>query len=1535
MEPESPKQRYPNRELAQSGGLAQNKADSMESHFAGDSNVSISAQNGSNISAPVLSNLRVTGNINITNYFTESADEITDTTTLITEYKKSILSEYAYLTEYTSRAGEQVLLNDRYIDPMIVQRHKEREEKEQEMRSRGEKFFSFRTNQRNKSISLDRLFSAESEAHKYVPRAVILQGDSGSGKSITAQKIFLDWASGELYAAHFDVAFYLRCQEINNLSDEMSLVEICDSSLTPNEIARILKDTSRRTLFIIDGFDELILSAPKYSLPPKPDIKGRPSTILSSLLKGRMMRDSCLLVTTRSAALDNLLGVLKKPQSFMEILGFSEKGVIEYFRKFFEDEKFSEQVYEQVKVHEMLYTVCFVPVFCWIICTIFKKKGKDAVRTSELTTTTSIFVDFMFTILKHHCNLDGYKEFDLLKSLGQLAETGTPKRQILFHRSSLPKAISDVTNVPFLCTFRQQDRTFLNERFGFMHLSFQEFFCALSYMLTDKSQKVSRLFMGEQRRSTSAVIRAQLEKWIIRVLLKNIMDTFYMSDFILHCLYELHDRDVLKKVMKLWEGLGIQIHWTLKGIDCQVVMYCLQYSTYISNMELRCSAENLKALHSALCRCNTLRLYFNYMSDTDVDLLISALGRKKNIINLIIEDGDLSDESLLKILKSLNEQQSVGNIRLSARNITYTNADLTMNFLIKNMMGKEFSICIASHADDREQSLCSEFTMESKNNSFWLTVGHTEEGRFDILKKYGAHYYQALSKISFALSDLSTISAVDWRDFLEICHHLRCFSDVKDKEFNENVDLLLSYLKSVPGLVEVDLRTEHLTEIWTSRILSFFQLNPKISHITFHVSNLMISDVERVCSTFSASRNPYVPYKMHDSERDNPSLLLSMDSWAYHLNRSSEKLISSHPCDKPILVKLNLGVTPLEGSCVNWEKLFRTIYRLIPLKEKSPDLDESVDSLLVFLYSVPGLKEIKLWLNSLNEIWAAGLIALFMSCSNLLHLQLKTSFSRVVDSESLGMVRQDGMRLSVGCNHVNYIDAFDISSSETPVHKVLPCITIRVTDESENRNTDWTRFFHNYNQLKVLTEYCLEYDERVADLLSVLRSLSGLKDLNLTFRFLTVEGASRALDLLQTNSSLRSVKFLAIRLQNMKPDLKFPLFRTSESEEDSDSVRLNRFGIQPAGQEDSDEESSSSSLSDYINDIRDSDKLDNTEHLCSSEILSCELRVHRMTSDSDNAPENWRVVLKSIASSLNSMSPLTYLTLTLSKTSGGTSSDWRTFLAAYNQCKGINIGGSQFNECIDALLLSLYSLSGLIQLDMSTGSLTENWAPKILSLCYAYYSLQNICLRVDNDRRHSDLNVCSSLNITKKVKDSMVTVDIQAAHKTIRTIPSCISFTLPCSTILKIDGHELLETLDLLKGLEENCEEHEEYLGDLMSILLSVPGLQRVTLNIGNLTETWVRRILSLAEVCPDLHEIKCHCIEGAGLVLEENVGILQRSQMDSDCLIIITGVKLGKGSDMSNHMRMVTSSASSCNERVKLTFCKNTLSTVVLIDKN
>ncbi|XP_043076336.1 uncharacterized protein LOC122325345 isoform X2 [Puntigrus tetrazona] len=1536
------------------------------------SQISISAQNRSHISAPVILNSTVTGNINIANnYFTGPGNEVAgpgpkiiDTSSLITDYKQFLLSEYAYITEYTSRAGEQVLLNDRYTDPLIVQKHREQKERENEMRSRGKSFFNTReTNQRNQNIRLDQLFGPENGSKKVTGKAVILQGDSGSGKSVTAQKIVLDWASGELYATLFDVVFHLRCKELNGLSGEMSLVDLLDCSLTPNEIGQILKVTTQRILFIVDGFDELVLSGTKELLPPKPDIKSHPVAIVCSLLKGRMMRESFLLVTTRSSAVEKLENILKKPQFFVEIMGFSERGVSEYFQKFFEDEEFSREVYEQVKIHEMLYTACFIPVICWIICTIFKRKGKDGVVTSELTTTTSIFVDFVFTLLKHHSSLNQHEELDLLKNLSQIAESGTRKHQVLFSRSDLPKAISDLPNIPFLCTFRQQERTCLKEMFGFLHLSFQEFFNALFYLLTDEAQatikvkellekagswrqnrhllpviqflfglsnkKVSRLIPGEHPKLTTALIRPQLEKWISKAIEKNTMDAFYISGFIFHCLYELHDRDILKNVMKLWEHLGIKIHWTLKAVNCQAVMYCLQYSSRIISMEVKCNAKDLKMLHPALRRCTSLWLDFDSVSDADVDLLTSALGRRKKVGYLTMENGALSDESVQKILKTLSGQTSVGNIRLVMRSINNANVVLVMDFLVKEMMGRSFSVCIASQAENMDKSLCSEFTMSSENHSFWFTVGHSEGHR---AKKHTLCYYQGFSKISFGLCPFSAIPVTD---FLKTSHNLRCFSNTKNREFGVNVDALLSFLNCVPGLTEVDIHSEYLTDIWTSRILSYLQINPKISHIQFHVSNLLISDEERVCSTFSVFRKPFEPHRMHISERKNPSLSLAMDRYAYDIASSScEELEHFHRQDKPALVKLILSFPPLEGSSANWEIFFKRLYQLIQLTEQCPELEEHADSLLLYLHSVSGLKEVKVWLSSLIESWAARLFTLFLSCSSLLHLQLNTRMYVIGDVESLGIMRADGVRLSVGCNHLNFIDeCSDIKPFEPPVHKVLPCVTITLTDDSENANADWRKFFQAYKQLKALTSCSPKYDKSVCDLLSVLHSVSGLKVLDLNFRFMTVDGVSRVLDLVQTNPSLTALNFLAVeRPETNRADFKkdvgnkfFSIHRTSESEDSDSEEGLNGIRSQSAGQmsEDSDEDGMFSPLSDFSDEINDSYEVDNVER-----ILCSDLKMWRRLSG------QYSLFLKCAGSCPSTKSLFSSIELTLSEDSDKTSSDWKNFLQAYNRCKGISKFPT-FEESVDALLLSLDSVSALNKALLMTHSLTENMAAKILSMCHTCPSLHNIGFQVEYSERYSELNVCSSISLTR-VTDSISTVDIQLAcdDSMIEISPSFISFTSPCSDIPKVDGRELFETLDILKGLQEGCEEHEELVGDLMSTLLSVPGLQKVRLKISSLTENWVKRIRSLTESCPSLQEIRYECTESGGLLLEEVERILQSSQMDSDCRIIITGMKHSKAMDGRTEIMMDTSrSSSACDEKVKVTFCRNSLTRLFTID--
>lgn len=124
---------------------------------------------------------------------------------------------------------------------------------------------------------------------------------------------------------------------------------------------------------------------------------------LSGLIQKQILPESFLLVTTRSTGLDKLNGVVKNPVRCAEILGFSKEGVEEYFQRFFKKEQHSQQAYDSVRKNETLFTACFIPVICWIICTVYREQfyeGTEMIQSLE--TTTSIFVEFVATLLKHH-----------------------------------------------------------------------------------------------------------------------------------------------------------------------------------------------------------------------------------------------------------------------------------------------------------------------------------------------------------------------------------------------------------------------------------------------------------------------------------------------------------------------------------------------------------------------------------------------------------------------------------------------------------------------------------------------------------------------------------------------------------------------------------------------------------------------------------------------------------------------------------------------------------------------------------------------------------------------------------------------------------------------------------------------------------------------------------------------------------------------------------------------------------------------------
>ncbi|XP_056098381.1 NACHT, LRR and PYD domains-containing protein 1 homolog [Rhinichthys klamathensis goyatoka] len=523
---------------------------------------------------------------------------------VIHKYMKRICSEYQYVTEYNSLPGEHVLLSERFTQPLILRKHRDRIEREEEIRSSGESFQQVLSSRSSGDSHLNSLFDPDD--HGISPSSVILQGNSGNGKSFTVQKIMMDWASGDLYKGRFDIVFHLKCKEINRIPGEKSLVEIlsCSCSLTSHEISQILQQSPEKVLVVIDGFDELKLPQDINDTSAHTDLlqKARPVDTLCALLRGRILPESFLLVSSRSTATDTLSDLLKGPQRFSEIVGFSEKGVKEYFQKFFQNEELFRDAYTYVKANETLITACSIPVICWIICTAIQERFKYGENeTSGLETTTSIYVDFVCTLLKHHCQGLSQSVLTLLRSLGQLAERGMREQQVLLDEDSVNETISDPAGNPFLCKFLFKRRVDLETMFSFMHLSFQEFFCALYYVLLDEEESLGKLLMDSSSETRfEAVVQfafgllnkdvrstlkehglfirpktqAHLKEWILEKV-KGFSRSSNLVFILLHSLYELHEEDFVKEAMAFWKYINL-FDKSLSRTDCCALLYCCQ-----------------------------------------------------------------------------------------------------------------------------------------------------------------------------------------------------------------------------------------------------------------------------------------------------------------------------------------------------------------------------------------------------------------------------------------------------------------------------------------------------------------------------------------------------------------------------------------------------------------------------------------------------------------------------------------------------------------------------------------------------------------------------------------------------------------------------------------------------------------------------------------------------------------------------------------------------------------------------------------------
>ncbi|XP_067414381.1 NACHT, LRR and PYD domains-containing protein 3-like [Emydura macquarii macquarii] len=402
------------------------------------------------------------------------------------KYREHIQEQYQVVEDRNALLGERVSLSNRYTELLIVKEHRQWEEKEHEIITRGRRHTELMAQQASLT-KISVLFDPDKDLPS--PKTVVLQGAAGIGKTMTARKIMLDWAVGKLYQKKFEYVFYINCRKTNLVTEKQSVADLVVDNCPDGEVpVKEIFEEPEKLLFIIDGFDELnsLLDMKDDSLCTDPSEKKPGKTVLCSLLRKKVLQKSSLLITTRPTALEKLKDNLRHPH-YAEIMGFSADERKEYFHKFFCDEKKATQAFNFVKENEMLFTMCFVPIVCWIICRVMKqqmKRGEDLAQTSK--TTTSVYLLFLKHLLRDHftdsehlqsskTNLQPSKTN--LGKLCSLAADGILEQKILFQEADLKKHNLSLSNIQslFLNTNIFEKDLDCESAYSFIHLSFQEF----------------------------------------------------------------------------------------------------------------------------------------------------------------------------------------------------------------------------------------------------------------------------------------------------------------------------------------------------------------------------------------------------------------------------------------------------------------------------------------------------------------------------------------------------------------------------------------------------------------------------------------------------------------------------------------------------------------------------------------------------------------------------------------------------------------------------------------------------------------------------------------------------------------------------------------------------------------------------------------------------------------------------------------------------------------------------------------------------
>ncbi|XP_051777669.1 NACHT, LRR and PYD domains-containing protein 3-like isoform X33 [Erpetoichthys calabaricus] len=727
-----------------------------------------------------------------------------------------------------------------------------------------------RTKEKCERIWTEQLFS-KNPGSETDPHIIVVSGVAGIGKTTMVQKIMFDWARGTQYQ-RFAFVFMFKFRELNLLHTETEpqmfltrLIVRHYKYLNDPRLTEILKKPES-LLFIIDGLDEFKhkLDFTQEKLCSNPDDYFPVHTLVTSLVRRTLLKGCTVLITTRPTALETL--DMERVDRFAEILGFFPEQRLMYFKKFFGDADQGSEAFQYVEENAILYTMCFNPSYCWIICSVLKSHfmTPEEERGAAPRTVTELFVMFLHNILTKH-KREANDQREILVKLGKMAYYGVVNKTLVFYDKMEMSTfgLQPVLSSPFISGFLkeilQRESTLEHTTYTFYHLTIQEFMAACSFYLSSSGgieellekldscedgrfEILTRFLAGLARYSvfkTLEEVMGEFErktaKQILEWVKKKAEEALRGRDKsealrVCQWLYETQNKRLIRDTI----GKDLKMDFrrtTLSPLDCAVlgsVISCCGELEELNLSETNLTPECMMRLAPGLICCRRVNLRYCDLTSTYCSALSSALSAPHSRLTELDlwKNKNMEDSGVNQLCEGLRSE----NCKLEKLNLSYCG-------LTSRCCSALSSALSAPHSRLTELNLSYNINMEDSGLDQLCEGLRSENCKLEKLNLYQCHL---TSKSCSALS--SALSSPHSR-LTEL-----------DLSFNDNIgDSGVDQL--CEGLRSENCKLEKLSLTWcglTSRCCSALSSalsspHSRLTELNLSYNNMEDSGVDQLC----------------------------------------------------------------------------------------------------------------------------------------------------------------------------------------------------------------------------------------------------------------------------------------------------------------------------------------------------------------------------------------------------------------------------------------------------------------------------------------------------------------------------------------------------------------------------------------------------------------------------------------------------------------------------------------------------------------